>query len=263
MRIRLSALGLLLAASVPAAAQQQQSGFFGQAYAPTATAEYAPLAQWFQTTGYLQRIAANLNQYLDVPSVQLAAGECGEVNAFFRPDTNPPSVVMCYEMVETIQYEFQQDNLTAEEYAAAQRGAMDFVIYHEIGHALIHELELPITGREEDVADQFATVVLTSYNPYATLWAARFFREVGDPGHAGVKRQELDPSAFADEHALDEQRFYNIICWTYGASPENRQVLLTLMPVERAARCPAEFRQIERAWQTLLGEYAREQAQGR
>lgn len=34
---------------------------------------------------------------------------------------------------------------------------------HEAGHALIAELDLKITGREEDVADQLAAYILT-YN---------------------------------------------------------------------------------------------------
>lgn len=254
MRKLSAALAMVLALSAPAAGQ----GFFPQAYAPTQTAEYAPLAEWFRDSGYLQEIAQDLNRYIDIPTpVQLAAGECGQVNAFFRPDVNPPTVVMCYEMVETIQYEFEQDNLTDEQFADAQRGALDFVLFHEIGHALVHVLGLPITGREEDVADQFATVVLTRDNPMATLWAARFFKEVGDPGHAGQKHANLNPSAFADEHALDEQRFYNILCWTYGASPDDRAALLAYIPRERAARCPAEYQQLENAWRTLLSGHAR------
>lgn len=32
--------------------------------------------------------------------------------------------------------------------------------YHEVGHALVDVLELPITGKEEDAVDQLSTYVL-------------------------------------------------------------------------------------------------------
>ena len=41
------------------------------------------------------------------------------------------------------------------------RGAMQFVFFHESGHMLISELNLPAIGPEEDVADEFATFYLT------------------------------------------------------------------------------------------------------
>src|SRR5262245_140222 len=96
MRIVSTTLALLLALSGPAAGQ----GFFPQVYAPSRTADYAPLAEWFRDSGYLAGIVADLNETIDVPApVQLAVAECGQVNAFFRADVNPPSVVLCYEML--------------------------------------------------------------------------------------------------------------------------------------------------------------------
>jgi hypothetical protein len=41
-------------------------------------------------------------------------------------------------------------------------GNMLFVVVHEIGHAVIGEMEMPVLGREEDAADAFAI--------YAALW---------------------------------------------------------------------------------------------
>jgi hypothetical protein len=35
--------------------------------------------------------------------------------------------------------------------------ANEFILGHEMGHALIHQLRLPLTGLEEDSADGFAT----------------------------------------------------------------------------------------------------------
>ena len=35
--------------------------------------------------------------------------------------------------------------------------------FHEAGHALIGEFDLPAVGREEDVADQFAAIVIVAH----------------------------------------------------------------------------------------------------
>src|SRR5690606_4146412 len=32
--------------------------------------------------------------------------------------------------------------------------SLEFILYHEAGHALVRRLDLPITGREEDAVDQ-------------------------------------------------------------------------------------------------------------
>src|SRR5262249_47704308 len=56
--------------------------------------------------------------------------------------------------------------------------ANEFILGHEIGHALIHQLRLPLTGLEEDSADGFAaffTVNDKQRGPNAALAAAILF----------------------------------------------------------------------------------------
>jgi len=35
-----------------------------------------------------------------------------------------------------------------------------FVLFHELGHGLIHEFDLPVLGEEEDAADTIASIFL-------------------------------------------------------------------------------------------------------
>jgi hypothetical protein len=60
--------------------------------------------------------------------------------------------------------------------------------------------------------------------------------------------------AFADEHDFSEQRFYNIMCWTYGADPLVRGYVVETsgLPIERAQRCPAEYDRIRSSWERIL-----------
>ena len=56
-----------------------------------------------------------------------------------------------------------------------------------------------------------------------------------------------------DEHSLDAQRFYNISCWLYGASPFRYVNLVAqgLLPAERAARCGDELNDLRRGWKQI------------
>ena len=58
---------------------------------------------------------------------------------------------------------------------------------------------------------------------------------------------------FWDEHSLAAQRFFNISCWLYGASPfrQVNLVALGLLPAARAARCGDEFTQLRRSWKSI------------
>jgi hypothetical protein len=58
-------------------------------------------------------------------------------------------------------------------------GNMLFVGFHELGHAVIQELGLPVLGRQEDAADSFATLALLKLG-------TNFFLERAGPGGAGL-----------------------------------------------------------------------------
>ena len=60
---------------------------------------------------------------------------------------------------------------------------------------------------------------------------------------------------FADEHGAPAQRFFNYICLAYGGEPEAFREFVDrgILPKERAAHCPAEYRQVRHAFgKTIL-----------
>lgn len=136
--------------------------------------------------------------------------------------------------------------------------AMQFVLAHEMGHAIVDQLRIPVTGREEDAVDGFAAYMLADnprFGPLSVIAAAMFF-----DGIATAPR-DLKPSHFADEHSLLQQRVYQFMCWVYGSHPRRFRALVgrDLLPRERAVRCPAEWRQLNRSWSRLLAPHAKEQ----
>ncbi|HBP4632918.1 TPA: hypothetical protein L5634_001391 [Pseudomonas aeruginosa] len=128
----------------------------------------------------------------------------------------------------------------------------EFTLLHEMGHLLIHELQLPVLGREEDAADQLGLIGLflrqdrhkdpdfyQKLVDVAEYWRLEWLRP--KPGH-----EEIQPW---DSHALDAQRFYTIACLIYGSDRDNLEWVIdaTKLPAERALYCDEEFRQARHA----------------
>src|SRR3954471_13186472 len=100
MRIRSLLILALLVASAPTDGQTAP-GFLAEVYPPTHPERFGQIATWFRDTNFLGLIGEEVNPNLALPRpIRLAAGECGEVNAFYRPDASTPAVVICYEMLE-------------------------------------------------------------------------------------------------------------------------------------------------------------------
>jgi hypothetical protein len=252
------------AAADPVNIAHAQAGFVAEIVRPQRNpAQYGYLAEWFERSQYLHQLASGLSNGFALPrQVAIGVAECGMTNAFYHPDHR--AIVLCYELVDDIVAEFRYDGLTQQQQDQAIIGALSFVFFHELGHALIHEYNLPITGREEDVADQIATYILAEADPISAYWAAQYWIQKDDPGDTGLLkglfRSSLD---FADEHALDEQRFFNVLCWTYGGDPQGRSYLLELIPPARAQRCPSEYSRMAGALETLLAPHMRQASSAR
>lgn len=214
---------------------------------------YAELAREFSAEDPLRRLAAALNQVLALPgTLGLRYAECGEANAFYDPATR--TISLCFELIEQLAEDFGARLDDDAELATAVAGAYTFIALHEVGHALVDMLELPVTGREEDAVDQLSAWLLIGEagGNDAVLHAAMAFSFAGE-GY------ELAEGDFAASHSLDRQRYFNFVCWVYGSDPGARPALAldAGLPPERAEGCAEEYARIDRSWATLLAPYAR------
>lgn len=201
----------------------------------------------------LKETAEALNKSFSLPhDIFIGFDNCDEANAFYDPERK--KVTVCYELAEDLYDAFRKDFKTDEQVEDAVTNATTFIFYHELGHALVDAYDLPITGREEDAVDQLSVYLLadgTQEGEQMVLDAAVSFSKQASG--------ELDESAFADEHSLDQQRYYNIICLLYGQNEEKFASLVKdgTLPESRAARCSDEFTRVERAWDALLAPYTK------
>lgn len=206
------------------------------------------LMQW----GAFSTTAAQLDSiYLLPRDLNVWFQDCGQVNA--RYDGESKQVAICYELLDALIGDFSRYSRNDSAITTAVWSTVFFVFYHELGHALIDILDLPSTGREEDAVDQLATLILLNGGAQgrdAALQGAAWFLI-----NARTSRQR---TPFWDEHSLDQQRYFNILCWVYGSAPEAHAALLGgdwQLPKARAARCPAEYQRMARAWGALLKDH--------
>jgi hypothetical protein len=229
--------------------------------------------KFLQGRKVLEEMADGLNELVRLPKdLTLTATQCGQVNAFYQPQLK--AVQLCYEYVRSFNNLHINDQRKPDgtyDNAAVTKallGTIRFTMLHEIGHALVDILDLPITGGEEDAVDQLAAVVLLSSedeaDTVAVLDAAYTKLLRADANAAGqanltpAQRKWFEENPpYADEHSLDEQRFYNTVCLAYGSNTELFADLVTegVLPKARAARCPFEWKRISRSWTRLLAPF--------
>lgn len=214
----------------------------------TETADYEVLAKLLAESGVFEGIAKAVTSVVVLPTVlETVFTECGEANAFYDFDGR---ITMCYEYF----YFFGQSFLAStDDPSTVTQSVLDtgaHVYLHEIGHALVHLLEIPITGREEDSVDTLASLILLQGGSHeAVLSTAQSFAYV-----AWLYENQEWELPFWGEHSLAAQRKYDIACMVYGSDPENWAHLVgsEYLPEERAVRCPREYAQKSLGWDRLL-----------
>ncbi|KGO99018.1 DUF4344 domain-containing metallopeptidase [Novilysobacter defluvii] len=192
------------------------------------------------------------------------AAECGQADAFYDPGR--AHVVLCYEMLHVLYAQGAERARVlgisgvdaveeAEDYVWAN---LRFIASHETGHALIDLLDLPVTGRQEDAVDQFATTLMQYIGEEgesrrqaaeSLRMAAHWFLT-----RAGEEVQGLSLDTYADTHSLGLQRYFNLQCLLYGSDPERFASIVADgdLPESRAVYCPREARRAQEAWVRLL-----------
>ncbi len=223
----------------------------------TPTEHFAEMEHVLKESKLFEMMVEELNQTLALPvDVRINFTECGEPNAFYDPQSHQLS--MCYELIEDAAQRFSELDLDEEELDQAVISVAVYVFLHELGHALADVLDLPITGKEEDAVDQLAIASLLDSGEEGAevaLDAAAWFL---------TRLQDTDSIRqwpFWDQHSLDIQRFYNILCWVYGKDPIKNAELVHeecspgdggCLPQERAEGCQSEYQQLSKNWDKLL-----------
>lgn len=250
--------GLLLSAcgGEPAsAASAEDVGDFVVRPALLETDAYTELAQQLSEDRWLEDIVEVLNDSLSLPvDIGIRFAECGQSNAFYVPDER--EILMCLELFEGEREVFAAHYESEQEIEDAVAGSFLFTVFHEVGHALVDVLEIPVTGREEDTVDSLAAWWLIDGDGGEESAIAGALSFYTDPTQAG----DIDESQYAGEHSFSQQRYYTLACLVYGSDPQRYANLLEeeWLTEDRAEQCPAEFERLSASWYTLLDPHLKE-----
>jgi len=219
---------------------------------------------WLISNEYLELQTEFLNELFRLPyDVEILAMECDEANMFY--DWELKQIILCYEFIDQVYVDFTayyEDNpdlhVTDDDITVMIYDVMDFIFYHEVGHALADVYELPITGLEENAVDQFATMSMFfyEYEPDADVITGQdILYNVGT--WFFIQTQNNYERIYWDTHNLDIQRFYNISCYSYGQNPDYNQDLIDegWLPEDRAINCEYEYITLIDSWNKLLEPY--------
>lgn len=129
-----------------------------------------------------------------------------------------------------------------------------FTLYHEIGHMFVDLYELPVLAKEEDAVDNLATLMaLDDYNrdddPILIDAAAGWVAALKGDDYAA-----MGASDFFDEHSVNAQRAYAMICVLVGSDHEKFTGIATSfgLDADRQESCRGDYRQTKSSWDRVM-----------
>lgn len=244
-------------------AEERQSGKFVLEFTTPKKDVYRDIEYIFKKSGIYENIIAEINKSFVFPeniTVKFAAGD-GPIYY-----TGKNTIQMSYDFILYL------SELYLERYPKASDKSMmnfalrstTFLFYHEAAHAFIDVFQLPIVGNEEVAADNLAVILAFEYSDDGfdvVMDSVELFDLLEVDNHAKYTDDD-----YWDEHALDAQRFYSILCLAYGKYP--KQVMKVLKDVknkkidhfiqERGEYCADEYQRQLSGWSQLLSGHFRE-----
>lgn len=241
-------LTVILFSVALAGCAREKKGFVLE-FAPATIPENQRIQALLQKDNF-NLVLDGLNAAFKIPYVVPVIFTEGTEQAVYRDG----EIIICYDFLADIDEALTADYPKPEERNLILMGEAHFVLYHEVGHAMVDMFDIPVVGREEDAVDGLATILAVSVleRPELAVGAALAFDSQDDPN------EDFAQKDYWDVHSLDAQRYYNILCWVHGGAPELcDDLVVKLVPEDwfetRAGECEHEFEKLRENWSKLLG----------
>lgn len=213
-----------------------------------------PAVDAISRNGIMENLVKSLNNLLRIPyRVNIIFEKINTPNAYYSAAEK--KIYFGVEMIELL-----YSNLSAiyegQKLIDATTDAVVFILFHEIGHALIDILDIPIGGREEEAADNFATYLFSNGTQRLEQIALNGAQVFYNWSRSGT---HIPLSRLLDEHLLDGQRALSILCLLYGKDPNRYGYLVStgVLPADerRQFMCRNEYAKLANSWHKLLKEH--------
>jgi hypothetical protein len=241
-----------LAQSQTAPTQSDQRSQVSVVYVPPQNSVFQQLYDLLRERRALERIQEILSPLQFPEQLTIKTTECGAVNSYYQRENFKPTVTICYELLKHVLDSVPNQTTPAGVTPAdAAVGQFFFVTLHEVGHATFDIFSVPIFGREEDAADNFATYIMLQFGREqarrlisGAAWAWRAY--LGDYTKNPAMPTRL--AAFASDHGLPQERFYNLVCLAFGANRQEFADAEGYLPPTRSPKCSYEYQTLLRAF---------------
>lgn len=217
------------------------------------------IANYLRNKGQLKTIVSLMNQTINIPYPIHIVTTSAEMGPVYIPENK--TIKLDYQLMEIILALYTQayPKQSKENRFHYFNNVNRFLLYHELGHALIDAYHLPVLGQQEDAADALGAIISLNYNKrgyHILLDAADFFSLM-------EKAAPSSENNFWDEHSLNKQRYYRLLCFAYGSNPKevrekiikNYQNQLKSFLNERADYCKDDYQTTYGAWMVFLKPY--------
>jgi hypothetical protein len=171
------------------------------------------------------------------------------------------TIYICYETLQEKVNDYSKYPTNNDEYERRVFKNSVFTFWHEIGHAMMHQLNLPIKTsslNEEDLADEFA--VLSMIWRQDDKWTNSIVTSSLHYKNKVLKRKNKGLSLPVYEyHSPDIDRYYKMNCLLYGMKPVSFARLerrLNEQP-EGAASCKSYYQTRNAYWSKILIPFAK------
>lgn len=220
-------------------------------YGTPRTPTHATIADTLRNNRVLEQVQEIFSPLKLPIDLTVKTMSCGVENAWYQR----PVITICYEYIASdilqhVPKETTRSGVTPED---AMIGPLFYTVAHEMGHAVFDLMSVPLFGRAEDAADQFAAYVMLC------IGRDKARRLIGGAAYSYARYFESPKittrvTAFADVHSAPMQRFYNLLCIAYGADPVQFGYAVKQgdLPADRARGCKIEYEEVNFAFQQLI-----------
>ena len=220
-------------------------------YVPPSNPAHQALYEGLQQRRVLEKFQEIFSPFrLPIELTLKTLGCDGVSNAYYQR----PELKICYEYLDDIRKSMPKETTKAGVTPMdAVIGQFFYAVAHEMGHAVFDMYNVPLFGRPEDAADQFAAYMMLQFGKDQARsligGAAYSYRSfVHDPKYV------VSLESFSNTHGAPAQRFYNLLCIAYGADSKLFADVVEkgYLPEKRAATCRAEYREVAFAFKQLI-----------